>query len=185
MMSDSTNSIGGCYEVPADDANPASRAHTSVRIEPRTVVLTFRTSPAVSSSPTSGSTRRRRRPGSVTGVVGSADSVFAPSPQTINRSTCDCWAWSDGNTQSTQDDRRAGGEHHLCHDLWETLTGQPVGCFSRGTDALTSGQDWLCRTDLPSVSRRPRRGRGGRPMAQGRSAGEAGAAERAVSLVDT
>jgi hypothetical protein len=102
MMSDSTNSLGGCYEVPADDANPASRAHTSVRIEPRTVVLTFRTNPAVSSSPTSGSTRRRRRPYSVTGVVGSANSVFVPSPQTINPSTYYCSSWSDGNTQSTR-----------------------------------------------------------------------------------
>jgi glucose/arabinose dehydrogenase len=74
---------------------------TSVRLDPRTVVLTFRTNPGglvlsdlvVNEAP--GTT-----PFSVTVVVGSANSVSAPSPQQFNKSTYFFTSWSDGGPQS-------------------------------------------------------------------------------------
>ncbi|MEU4295057.1 PQQ-dependent sugar dehydrogenase [Kribbella sp. NPDC026596] len=74
---------------------------TSVRLDPRTVVLTFRTNPGglnltnmvVNEAP-------RATPFSVTVVVGSANSVSAPSPQVFNKSTYNFVSWSDGGPQS-------------------------------------------------------------------------------------
>src|SRR5262249_38798155 len=74
---------------------------TSVRLDPKTVVLTFRTNPGglvlsdlvVNEAP-------RTTPFLVTVVVGSAISVSAPSPQTFKRSTYFFTAWSDGGPQS-------------------------------------------------------------------------------------
>jgi glucose/arabinose dehydrogenase len=74
---------------------------TSVRLDPQTVVLTFRTNPGglvlsdmvVNEAP-------RTTPFSVTVVVGSANSVSAPSPQTFNKSTYLFTSWSDGGPQS-------------------------------------------------------------------------------------
>ena len=74
---------------------------TSVRLDPKTVVLTFKTNPgglvlsdlAVNEAP--GTT-----PFTVTVVVGSANSVSAPSPQQFNRSTYFFSSWSDGGPQS-------------------------------------------------------------------------------------
>ena len=74
---------------------------TSVRLDPQTVVLTFRTNPGglvlsdmvVNEAP-------RTTPFSVTVVVGSANSVSAPSPQTFNKSTYFFTSWSDGGPQS-------------------------------------------------------------------------------------
>ena len=74
---------------------------TSVRLDPRTVVLTFRTNPGglvlsdlvVNEAP-------RTTPFSVTAVVGSANSVSAPSPQQFNKSTYNFISWSDGGPQS-------------------------------------------------------------------------------------
>jgi glucose/arabinose dehydrogenase len=74
---------------------------TSVRLDPKTVVLTFKTNPGglvltnlvVNEAP-------RTTPFSVTVVVGSANSVSAPSPQTFNRSTYYFTSWSDGGPQS-------------------------------------------------------------------------------------
>jgi glucose/arabinose dehydrogenase/PKD repeat protein len=74
---------------------------TSVRLDPRTVVLTFRTNPGglvltnmvVNEAP-------RTTPFSVTAVVGSANSVSAPSPQQFNKSTYNFTSWSDGGPQS-------------------------------------------------------------------------------------
>ena len=74
---------------------------TSVRLDPKTVVLTFKTNPGglvltdlvVNEAP--GVT-----PFSVTVVVGSANSVSAPSPQTFNRSTYNFVSWSDHGPQS-------------------------------------------------------------------------------------
>ena len=73
----------------------------SVRLDPKTVVLTFRTNPGglvlsdlvVNEAP-------RTTPFSVTVVVGSANSVSAPSPQQFNKSTYNCNSWSDGGPQS-------------------------------------------------------------------------------------
>jgi glucose/arabinose dehydrogenase/PKD repeat protein len=74
---------------------------TSVRLDPKTVVLTFRTNPGglaltnmvVNEAP-------RATPFSVTVVVGSANSVSAPSPQQFNKSTYNFVSWSDGGPQS-------------------------------------------------------------------------------------
>jgi len=74
---------------------------TSVRLDPRTVVLTFRTNPgglaltnlAVNEEP-------RSTPFSITVVVGSANSVSAPSPQPFNKFTYFFVSWSDGGPQS-------------------------------------------------------------------------------------
>jgi PKD repeat protein len=73
----------------------------SVRLDPKTVVLTFKTNPGglvltdmvVNEAP-------RTTPFSVTVVVGSANSVSAPSPQTFNKSTYNFVSWSDGGPQS-------------------------------------------------------------------------------------
>jgi hypothetical protein len=70
-------------------------------LDPKTVVLTFKTNPGglvltdlvVNEAP--GVT-----PFSVTVVVGSANSVSAPSPQTFNRSTYNFITWSDHGPQS-------------------------------------------------------------------------------------
>jgi PKD repeat protein len=74
---------------------------TSVRLDPKTVVLTFRTNPGglvlsdlvVNEAP-------RTTPFSVTVVVGSANSVSAPSPQQFNKFTYYFRSWSDGGPQS-------------------------------------------------------------------------------------
>ena len=74
---------------------------TSVRLDPRTVVLTFKSNPGglvlsdmvVNEAP-------QRTPFSVTVVVGSANSVSAPSPQQFNKSTYFFTSWSDGGPQS-------------------------------------------------------------------------------------
>jgi glucose/arabinose dehydrogenase len=74
---------------------------TSVRLDPKTVVLTFRTNPGglaltnmvVNEAP-------RATPFAVTVVVGSANSVSAPSPQQFNKSIYNFVSWSDGGPQS-------------------------------------------------------------------------------------
>jgi PKD repeat protein len=74
---------------------------TSVRLDPKTVALTFKTNPGglvlsdlvVNEAP-------RTTPFSVTVVVGSANSVSAPSPQQFNKSTYFFTSWSDGGPQS-------------------------------------------------------------------------------------
>ena len=74
---------------------------TSVRLDPRTVVLTFKSNPgglvlsnlAVNEAP-------RTTPFSVTVVVGSANSVSAPSPQQFNKFAYFFNSWSDGGPQS-------------------------------------------------------------------------------------
>jgi PKD repeat protein len=73
----------------------------SVRLDPKTVVLTFRTNPGglaltnmvVNEAPSA-------TPFSVTVVVGSANSVSAPSPQQFNKSTYNFVSWSDGGAIS-------------------------------------------------------------------------------------
>ena len=70
-------------------------------MDPKTVALTFRTNPGglvltnlvVNEAP-------RTTPFSVTVVVGSANSVSAPSPQIFKKSTYSFTSWSDGGAQS-------------------------------------------------------------------------------------
>jgi hypothetical protein len=76
---------------------------TSVRLDPRTVVLTFKTNPGgLKLAGLTVNEAAQPTPFSVRVVVGSANSVSAPSPQTFNRSTYHFSSWSDGGAQSHQ-----------------------------------------------------------------------------------
>jgi glucose/arabinose dehydrogenase len=87
-------------QLSATDSGGLTSA-TSVRLDPKTVLLTFKTNPAglvlsdlvVNEAP-------RTTPFSLTVVVGSANSVSAPSPQQFKKSTYFFTAWSDGGAQS-------------------------------------------------------------------------------------
>jgi glucose/arabinose dehydrogenase len=73
----------------------------SVRLDPKTVVLTFKTNPAgLKLTDLAVNASAQATPFSTTVVVGSANSVSAPSPQTVNRSTYNFISWSDGGAQS-------------------------------------------------------------------------------------
>ena len=74
---------------------------TSVRLDPKTVVLTFKTNPGgLVLNDLVVNEAARTTPFSVTVVVGSANTVSAPSPQQFNKSTYYFSAWSDGGPQS-------------------------------------------------------------------------------------
>jgi hypothetical protein len=73
---------------------------TSVRIDPKTVVLTFKTNPGgLNLSDLVVNEAATATPFSITVVVGSANSVSAPSPQVFNKSTYYFTSWSDGGPQ--------------------------------------------------------------------------------------
>jgi glucose/arabinose dehydrogenase len=72
----------------------------SVRLAPRTVVLTFTTNHADVNLMLAVNSTARAAPFSTTVVVGSNNSVSAPSPQTVSGSTYDFSSWSDGGAQS-------------------------------------------------------------------------------------
>lgn len=77
-----------------------STASTTVRLDPRTVVLSFATAPAglaLAVNQSSSTTPFTR-----TVIVGSSNSVSAPSPQTLNGATYLFQSWSDGLGQSHQ-----------------------------------------------------------------------------------
>ena len=74
---------------------------TSIRLNPKTVVLTFKSNPGgLALSDMVVNEAPRTTPFSVTVVVGSANSVSAPSPQQFNKSTYFFTSWSDGGPQS-------------------------------------------------------------------------------------
>jgi PKD repeat protein len=74
---------------------------TSVRLDPKTVVLTFKSNPGgLALSDMVVNEAPRTTPFSVTVVVGSANSVSAPSPQQFNKSTYYFISWSDGGPPS-------------------------------------------------------------------------------------
>jgi glucose/arabinose dehydrogenase len=76
------------------------RSTARVRLNPKTVVLTFKTNhPRVKLKLAVNSTARVA-PFSTTVVVGSNNSVIAPSPQTVNGSTYYFTSWSDGRARS-------------------------------------------------------------------------------------
>lgn len=87
-------------QLTATDSD-ALAATTSVRLDPKTVVLTFRTNPGglvltnlvVNEAP-------RTTPFSMRVVVGSANAVSAPSPQQFHKATYHFTSWSDGGPQS-------------------------------------------------------------------------------------
>jgi glucose/arabinose dehydrogenase len=74
---------------------------TSIRLDPKTVMLTFRTNPGgLKVTNLAVNASAQTTPFSTQVVVGSANSVSAPSPQTQNRSTYYFTSWSDGGAQS-------------------------------------------------------------------------------------
>ena len=75
---------------------------TSVRLDPKTVMLTFRTNPGglVLTGGLGVNETQVATPFSVTVVVGSANSVSAPATQTFNKSTYNFTSWSDGGAIS-------------------------------------------------------------------------------------
>jgi glucose/arabinose dehydrogenase/PKD repeat protein len=76
-------------------------SRTSVRLDPQTVVLTFKTNPGgLVLTDLAVNEALRTTPFSITVVVGSSNTISAPSPQTFNRSTYNFVSWSDGGPQS-------------------------------------------------------------------------------------
>jgi glucose/arabinose dehydrogenase len=74
---------------------------TSVRLDPKTAVLTFKTNPGgLALSGLGVNESLVRTPYSVTVVIGSSNSVSAPTSQTFNKSTYYFVSWSDGGPQS-------------------------------------------------------------------------------------
>ncbi len=74
---------------------------TSVRLDPQTVMLTFKTNPGGLVLTDLGvNEQSHTTPFSVTVVVASTNSVSAPSPQPFNKSTYYFNSWSDGGPQS-------------------------------------------------------------------------------------
>ena len=73
----------------------------SVRLDPQTVALTFKTTPGgLKLTVLAVNGTAQTTPFSATVVVGSANSVSAPSPQTVNHSTYTFTSWSDGGAIS-------------------------------------------------------------------------------------
>jgi glucose/arabinose dehydrogenase/PKD repeat protein len=75
-------------------------ASTTVRLDPRTVVLTFQTTPVGLSLAVNQTTSSA--PFTRTVIVGSSNSVTAPSPQTLSGLSYGFVSWSDGLAQSHQ-----------------------------------------------------------------------------------
>jgi hypothetical protein len=71
----------------------------SVRLDPRTVVLTFKTNPTKLTDLTVNSTPQAT-PFSTTAVIGSSTLVEAPVSQTVNHMTYFFVSWSDGGAQN-------------------------------------------------------------------------------------
>jgi PKD repeat protein len=85
------------FQLTATDSGGLT-ATTSLRLDPKTVNLTFRTSPSGLNLSVNGAARATTF--TVTAVVRSANSVSAPSPQTFSHSTYTFASWSDGGAQS-------------------------------------------------------------------------------------
>jgi glucose/arabinose dehydrogenase len=75
-----------------------SSASTTVRLDPQTVVLTFQTAPAGLSLAVNATSSVAPFPRTV--IVGSANSVTATSPQSLNGLSYTFTSWSDGLAQS-------------------------------------------------------------------------------------
>lgn len=73
-------------------------ASTTVRLDPRTVTLSFATSPAGPQLVVNGTAQAT--PFSRTVIIGSNNSLSAPTPQTIGKWTYTFSSWSDGGAQT-------------------------------------------------------------------------------------
>jgi glucose/arabinose dehydrogenase len=92
-----------CYltlTLTATDSGGLSAA-TTLRLDPKTVALTFRTKPGgLKLANLTVNASARTTPFTVTVVVGSANTVTAPSPQTLSKATYVFQSWSDGGARS-------------------------------------------------------------------------------------
>ena len=75
------------------------RTSAAVRLNPKTVNLTFRTNPGGLKLSLGVNATAQSTPFTVTVIVGSKNSVSAPSEQTLNRATYTFTAWSDGGAR--------------------------------------------------------------------------------------
>jgi PKD repeat protein len=74
------------------------RGTTTVRLDPRTVVLTFQTSPGGFQLAVNGASAKA--PFSRTVIIGSKNTVIAPTPQVKGKKSYDFVSWSDGGAQT-------------------------------------------------------------------------------------
>ncbi|HXG76564.1 MAG TPA: PQQ-dependent sugar dehydrogenase, partial [Gaiellaceae bacterium] len=93
-------------ELTATDAAGTSDA-TSVRLDPQTVTLTFESEPAGLSLAVNASSQTT--PFTRTVILGSSNSLSAPSPQTSNGTSYAFSSWSDGGAQAHNVTAPAGG----------------------------------------------------------------------------
>jgi hypothetical protein len=97
-------SPGAAWEEDRSDTRPTSLTDTeSLRLDPKTVLLTFATSPTglqLTVGSSSGAAPFTR-----TVIEGSTTSVSAPSPQTLGGRTYDFVSWSDGEQRRTTSSR--------------------------------------------------------------------------------
>jgi hypothetical protein len=84
-------------QLTATDSGGAT-ATTSVRLDPQTVNLTLASSPT--GAQLSLNSTAAAAPFTTTVVIGSSNTISAPSPQTIGSSTYTYTAWSDGGAQT-------------------------------------------------------------------------------------
>ena len=113
----------------------------TVRLDPQTVDLTFQTSPAGLQLAVGGASQAA--PFTRTVIVGSNNSVSAPSPQTLGASSYSFQSWSDGGAQThnltapatattytaTYQEAPAGcptGQYQASYYANQTLTGTPA-----------------------------------------------------------
>jgi hypothetical protein len=69
-----------------------------VRLDPRTVVLTFQTNPGGLELTVNGTSAKATF--SRTMIVGSSNTLIAPTPQTKGRKSYSFQSWSDGGAQT-------------------------------------------------------------------------------------
>ena len=88
------------FRLTATDSGGLSTT-TSLSLYPRTVALTFRTNPGgLRLTDLTLNSTSQVTPFTVTVIVNSQNSVSAPSPQTLNKSTYVFRSWSDGGDQT-------------------------------------------------------------------------------------
>ncbi len=105
----------------ADSSRPPTAADSptpqSVRLDPKTVDLSLRSTPSGLQLTVNGQTRTT--PFDVTVIQDSANTLSAPTPQTLASATYDFGSWSDGGLRAH--DIVATSEPHLHRDLQPPL----------------------------------------------------------------
>ena len=133
-------------ELTATDAGGLS-ATTKVRLDPKTVVLSFSSSPSglqLSVNASSSATPFTR-----TVIVGSTNSVSATSPQTLGGTTYSFTSWSDGGAQSHNVVAPAGPTTYTATYSSSPPAGCPLGQYQATyfTNMTLSGSPALTRCE--------------------------------------